>query len=86
MVLPGISISDDLGDDDMKSDAKGLRYYGQILVGAMPWLVSMYVLFWLEKSGTWVPETPHRDKITIAIVAVGMISSFFLYSYLVRKK
>lgn len=70
----------------MKTDAKGISFYGKILLGASPWLLSMYLLFWLEKSGTWLPETLHRDKITIVIVTIGMLASFFLYSHLVKKK
>lgn len=45
----------------------------------------MYLLFWLEKHKIWIPETPHRDKITIAIVAAGMVLSFLLQSYFARR-
>jgi len=46
-----------------------------------PWMLSMYILFWLGKNEIWVPETAHRDKITIAILVVGMGSSFIIQSY-----
>jgi hypothetical protein len=50
-----------------------------------PWLFSMYLLFWLEKHKVWIPETPHRDKITVLIVAAGMVLSFLLQSYFARR-
>lgn len=54
-------------------------------IAAMPCLISMYFLYWLGKSEIWVPETAHRDKITIAIVAVGMILSFLIQSYFAKR-
>lgn len=50
-------------------------------VAVAPWLASMYFLYWLGKNEIWVPETPFRDVITIAIVAVGMIMSFLIQSH-----
>jgi len=45
----------------------------------------MYFLYFLEKNGIWVPETAHRDKITLAVLSIGMAASFFLQSYLNKK-
>lgn len=58
----------------------------KIMIALTPWLVSMYLLFWLGKHEVWIPETPHRDKITIAILVVGMASSFFVYSIFFKHK
>ena len=39
----------------------------------------MYLFYWLDASGTWTPETPHRGKLSVAILlAAGMLSSFLL--------
>ena len=57
----------------------------RILLGAAPWLISMYTLYQLEKQGVWTTETAHRDLMTVAIVAGGMVASFYLYSFL-RKR
>jgi hypothetical protein len=54
----------------------------KIAVAFLPWLISMYLLYWLGESEIWAPDTAHRDKITIAVVAVGMALSFLLHSRL----
>ena len=56
-----------------------------IILAILPWVVSMYVLYWLESAAIWIPETPHRDKISLAILALGMGASFLLYSYLAKR-
>ncbi|MEM1021573.1 MAG: hypothetical protein ACFBZ9_18645 [Sphingomonadales bacterium] len=58
----------------------------KILIASSPLLAAMYGLYWLETSGTWVPETPHRDKITIAVLAAAMLASFLIQSRFIRKK
>ena len=45
-----------------------------------PWLISMYILYWLEYGEVWTTETAHRGKITMAILAVGMGLSFLVHS------
>ena len=56
-----------------------------IILAILPWVVSMYVLYWLESAAIWIPETPHRDKISLAILVLGMGASFLLYSYLAKR-
>ncbi|MDE0989646.1 MAG: hypothetical protein OSA83_10485 [Pseudomonadales bacterium] len=56
-----------------------------IILAFLPWVVSMYVLYWFEYAAIWIPETPHRDKISLAILVLGMGASFLLYSYLARR-
>jgi hypothetical protein len=51
-----------------------------------PWLISMYVFYWLDASGTWTSETPHRGKISVAILATGMVLSFLLQSRFSKQK
>ncbi len=53
----------------------------KIAIALTPWMASMYLLFWLGKAEVWMPETAHRDKITIAILIAGMGLSFLLQSY-----
>ena len=56
------------------------------IAGALaPCILSMYLLFCLGKYEIWVPETPHRDKMTIVILIIGMAMSFFARSYFVKR-
>jgi len=51
-----------------------------------PWLISMYVFYWLDHSETWTSETPHRGKISVALLAIGMSVSFLIWSYFAKRK
>ena len=42
----------------------------------------MYAFFWLDSSGTWTSETPHRGKMSVAILGAGMLASFLLWSWI----
>jgi len=55
-------------------------------IALTPWLLAMYVFYWLDSSGTWTSETPHRGKISVALLASGMLLSFLLHSYLAARK
>ena len=57
-----------------------------IILAFVPWVVSMYVLYWFEYAAIWSPETPHRDKISLAVLILGMGASFLLYAYLSRRE
>ena len=65
-----------------RSRKVGLRHAVKAAVSIVPWLVSMYLFYWLDASGTWTAETPHRGKLSVALLAAGMGLSFLLYSYL----
>lgn len=52
----------------------------RLAIAALPWLLSMYTFFWLDRSGTWTSETPHRGKMSVALLAAGMAISFLVYS------
>jgi len=52
----------------------------QAMLSTTPMLVSMYLLYWLEKNAIWIPQTLHRDKLSIIVVAVGMVLSFLIHS------
>lgn len=64
--------------------ARTLLFLLRIAIASAPMIAAMYLLYWLEQSGTWVPETPHRDKITIAVLAFGMATSFAIQSYFIK--
>ena len=51
-----------------------------------PWVISMYVLYWLEYGEVWTTETAHRGKISVAILAVGMGFSFLVQSRFAKRE
>ena len=57
----------------------------KIAAALAPCLLSMYLLYYLGKYEIWVPETAHRDKMTIVILIIGMAMSFFVRSYFVKR-
>ena len=58
----------------------------KIAIAFAPWLIAMYTFYWLESSGTWTSETPHRGKISVVMLATGMVASFFVQSYFAKKE
>ena len=58
----------------------------KIAIAFAPWLLSMYLFFWLDHSGIWTSETPHRGKMSVAILAAGMLLSFLLQSHFSKRQ
>ncbi len=58
----------------------------EVAIAFTPWLISMYVLYWLQYGEIWTTETAHRGKISVAILAVGMGLSFLVKSYFNKRK
>ena len=58
----------------------------QVAMAFAPWVISMYTLYWLEYGGIWTTETAHRGKISVAILATGLISSFLVQSYFYKRR
>ena len=56
----------------------------KIVAAMTPWLLAMYTFYWLDSSGTWTAETPHRGKLSVMMLGSGMLLSFLLYSWLAR--
>ena len=56
------------------------------VVALTPWLISMYLFYWLQYSGTWTIDTPHRGKVSVAILAAGMILSCLIQSHFYKRK
>jgi hypothetical protein len=51
-----------------------------------PWLIAMYAFYWLNSRGIWTAETPHRGKLSVALLAAGMSGSWFVHSYLAGRR
>jgi hypothetical protein len=62
------------------SSTPPVRYVLEIAIACTPWMISMYTLYWLDYGEIWNSETPHRGKIAVAILAVGMALSFLIKS------
>ena len=58
----------------------------EVAIAFTPWLISMYVLYWLQYGEIWTTETAHRGKISVAILAVGMGLSFLVKSRFARRE
>ena len=61
------------------------RHALEVATAFAPWVVSMYVLYWLEYGEIWTTETAHRGKISVSILAIGMASSFLVHSLIARR-
>ena len=62
------------------------RYALEVAIAFTPWVISMYVLYWLDYSETWTSDTAHRGKLAVAILAAGMGLSFLVQSYFAKRK
>ena len=62
-----------------------MRFAIESLLAFVPWILSMYLLYWLEVTGIWTTETQHRDKISVLILAFGMALSFFVHSLFAKR-
>jgi len=58
----------------------------KVAIAFTPWLISMYILYWLEYGEVWTTETAHRGKISVAILAVGMGFSFLVQSRFAKRE
>lgn len=62
------------------------HYALKVAVAFTPWLISMYVLYWLDYGEVWTTETAHRGKIAVGILVVGMGLSFLVQSYFFKRE
>ena len=58
----------------------------ELAIAFTPWVISMYLLYWLEYGAIWTTETAHRGKISVAILIGGMGLSFLIQSQIARRK
>ncbi|EED35381.1 hypothetical protein NOR51B_1326 [Luminiphilus syltensis NOR5-1B] len=61
------------------------RKLGAIALGLLPWAASLLLLYILEREHLWSPDAPFRAFVSALIIAAGMASSFFLYTWLKRR-
>ena len=72
---------------EMMPDLKNrVLFYLKAFLALAPLIGAMYALYYFGKYEVWIAETPHRDKITIAILVLGISISFWLYSLINPKK
>jgi len=62
------------------------RHVLEVAVAFTPWVISMFILYWLEYGEIWTTETTHRGKISVAILAVGMGLSLLVQSHFAKRK
>ena len=43
----------------------------------VPWLVALYLHFWLVESEAWSPEQSYRGLMSVLLLALGMLISFY---------
>jgi len=63
-----------------------MRHVLEIAIAFAPWVMSMYILYWLDYGEIWTTETPHRGKISVTILAVGMALSFLVQSHYAKRR
>ncbi len=51
----------------------------------LPWLAAMYAFYWLDTSGTWTSATAHRGKLSVLLLASGILLSFLSWTFLSRR-
>jgi membrane protein DedA with SNARE-associated domain len=54
-------------------------------LAATPWVVAMYLLYYLGKNDIWDTETRYRDLMTILILVLGMGLSFAVQSFFIKQ-
>ena len=52
----------------------------------VPWLVALYLHFWLAERETWVPEQSYRGLMSVLLLSVGMLISFLLHGRLKARR
>lgn len=62
------------------------RHALEVAAAFTPWLISLYVLYWLDYGEIWSSETAHRGKIAVGILIVGMGLSFLVQSYFFKRE
>ena len=58
----------------------------KIAIALVPWILASFVFYWLDSSGTWTAETPHRGKMSVMILGFGMLASLLLHTWLSNRE
>ena len=62
------------------------RHALNVVIAFVPWVISLFVLYWLEYGEIWTTDTAHRGKISVAILALGMGLSFLVQSQFAKRE
>ncbi len=52
----------------------------------LPWLLALYLHFWLAESEVWAPEQSYRGLMSVLLLALGMLISFLLHGRLKARR
>lgn len=55
-------------------------------MASAPWVLAMYVFYRLQSSGVWTADTPHRGKLSVLLLAAGMLLSFLAQSRFSKRR
>ncbi len=61
------------------------RWALEVVIAFAPWVIAMYVFYWLYSNGIWTSETAHRGKMSVALLASGMGLSFLVQSHFAKR-
>jgi len=53
---------------------------------SLPWLIALYLHFWLVQNDGWSPEQLYRGPMSVLLLALGMLMSFLLHGRLEAKR
>ncbi|MFT4769605.1 MAG: hypothetical protein ACI8RN_002754 [Glaciecola sp.] len=63
-----------------------LNRFARITLALSPWALSLYLQYWLEYAGIWTVDMPFRALLSAAIIATGMLLSFWVYTRFVASR
>jgi hypothetical protein len=63
-----------------------VRHAIEIAISFTPWVMSAFLLYWLEYGEVWTTDTAHRGKISVTILIVGMGLSFLVRSHFAKRE
>ncbi|MBM4219312.1 MAG: hypothetical protein FJ171_06675 [Gammaproteobacteria bacterium] len=62
------------------------RYLVESALALTPWVLALYVFYRLQSSGIWTADTPHRGKLSVLLLAAGMLLSFLAQSHFSKRR
>lgn len=62
------------------------RWALEVAIAFAPWVIAIYVFYWLYSNGIWAIDTPHRGKMSVALLVSGMALSFLIQSRIARRE
>ena len=62
------------------------RWALEVAIAFAPWVIAIYIFYWLYSNGIWATDTPHRGKMSVALLASGMGLSFLVQSRIARRE